>query len=154
MTIAPEDLVLISIDDHTIEPPDLFERHVPSRLADAAPRVITDEATGDCFWEYAGSRMPNIGIGAVAGRPNDEWGFEPSRFEDMRRGCFDVHERVRDLNIAGVMALRRWGRSTVTTAMEPRRSRRRKGVPSQSPSGGRPVDSADEAMTADPTVSP
>ena len=103
MTIAPEDMVLISIDDHTIEPPDLFEGHVPSRLADEAPRVVTDEATGDCFWEYAGSRMPNIGIGAVAGRPNDEWGFEPSRFEDMRRGCFDVHERVRDLNIAGVM---------------------------------------------------
>ena len=104
MTIAPEDMVLISIDDHTIEPPDLFERHVPQRLVDDAPRVVTDERSGDCFWEYAGSRMPNIGIGAVAGRPNDEWGFEPSRFEDMRRGCFDVHERVRDLNIAGVMA--------------------------------------------------
>jgi hypothetical protein len=104
MTIAPEDMVLISIDDHTIEPPDLFERHVPSRLAAEAPRVVVDEESGDCFWEYAGSRMPNIGIGAVAGRPNDEWGFEPSRFEDMRRGCFDVHERVRDLNIAGVLA--------------------------------------------------
>jgi hypothetical protein len=104
MVIAPEDMVLISIDDHTIEPPDLFERHVASRYREQAPRVVTDESTGDCFWEYAGARLPNIGIGAVAGRPNDEWGFEPTRFEDMRRGCFDVHERIRDMNIAGVLA--------------------------------------------------
>ena len=26
-----EDMILISIDDHTIEPPDLYERHVPDR---------------------------------------------------------------------------------------------------------------------------
>ena len=67
-------------------------------------RASSSTTSGDCFWEYAGARLPNIGLGAVAGRPNDEWGFEPSRFEDMRRGCFDVHERVRDMDIAGVMA--------------------------------------------------
>ena len=104
MTIAVDDMVLISIDDHTIEPPDLFERHVPQKYVDAAPHIVVDDRSGDCFWEYAGARLPNIGLGAVAGRPNDEWGFEPSRFEDMRRGCFEVHERVRDMNIAGVMA--------------------------------------------------
>jgi hypothetical protein len=104
MRIDPEDLVLISIDDHTIEPPDMFERFVERRYADVAPRVVVDEGTGDCFWEYAGSRQPNIGLSAVAGRPNDEWGFQPSRFEDMRNGFFEAHERVRDMNIAGVLA--------------------------------------------------
>src|SRR6476646_9106618 len=39
--------------------------------------------------------------------------------------------------MAGLMALRSSGRSTVTTATGPCRSRRRYGVPSQSPSGGR-----------------
>src|SRR3954464_12950372 len=39
--------------------------------------------------------------------------------------------------MAGLMALRISGRSTVTTATGPSRSRRRYGVPSQSPSGGR-----------------
>jgi hypothetical protein len=29
----------ISVDDHLIEPPDLFEGRIPSRLADRAPRV-------------------------------------------------------------------------------------------------------------------
>jgi predicted TIM-barrel fold metal-dependent hydrolase len=103
MTIESGDLVLISIDDHIIEPPDVFERHVPAKFKDQAPRLLTDD-NGDVFWSYAGHVVPNIALGAVAGRPNDEWGFEPSRYEDMRPGCFNVHERVRDMDIAGVIA--------------------------------------------------
>jgi predicted TIM-barrel fold metal-dependent hydrolase len=101
--VDPLDLVLISVDDHTVEPPDMFERHVPRAYADRAPRVVeTDD--GMCFWEFEGLRLPNIGLNAVAGRPNDEWGFEPSRFEEMRRGCYDVDARVRDMDAAGVLA--------------------------------------------------
>lgn len=103
MTIDHSELVLVSIDDHTVEPPDLFKNHVPVRFADQAPRIVIDDV-GDCYWEYANVRLPNIGLNAVAGRPNDEWGFEPSRFEDMRHGCYDVHERIRDMNVAGVFA--------------------------------------------------
>src|SRR3954452_14238679 len=103
MSIDPLDLVLISIDDHTVEPPDMFESRVPARYRDDAPHVVVDDA-GDSAWVYAGARLPNIGLNAVAGRPNDEWGFEPSRFEDMRRGCYDIHERVADMDVAGVLA--------------------------------------------------
>src|SRR5271163_4640243 len=39
--------------------------------------------------------------------------------------------------IAGVIALRAFGRSSVQMANAPSRSKRRNGVPSQSPSGGR-----------------
>jgi hypothetical protein len=28
--VRVEDLILVSVDDHVIEPPDLFERHVPA----------------------------------------------------------------------------------------------------------------------------
>ncbi|MCV7257216.1 amidohydrolase [Mycobacterium shimoidei] len=101
--IDPLDLVLISVDDHTVEPPDMFVGRVPSRYADQAPKIVQDN-DGVCFWEYDGLQMPNIGLNAVAGRPNDEWGFEPSRFEDMRRGCYDVDARVDDMNAAGVLA--------------------------------------------------
>jgi predicted TIM-barrel fold metal-dependent hydrolase len=103
MTLNPQDLVLISVDDHTVEPPEMFEKHVPSRYRDKAPRIVQDE-DGMCFWEYDDVRLPNIGLNAVAGRPNDEWGFEPSRFEDMRLGCYDVDARVEDMNAAGVLA--------------------------------------------------
>ena len=84
--IDPLDLVLISVDDHTIEPPDMFSGRVPDRFADDAPRIVED-ADGTCFWVYDGLQLPNIGLNAVAGRPNGEWGFEPSRFADMRAGC-------------------------------------------------------------------
>jgi predicted TIM-barrel fold metal-dependent hydrolase len=40
----------------------------------------------------------------VVGRPVDEWGFEPTRFEDMRRGSWDIHRRVADMDISGVYA--------------------------------------------------
>lgn len=101
--VDPLDLVLISVDDHTVEPPDMFERHVPARYRDEAPRVVEDD-DGNSFWEYGGRQLPNIGLNAVAGRPNDEWGFEPSRFDDMRRGCYDVDARVHDMDVAGVLA--------------------------------------------------
>jgi hypothetical protein len=31
-----EDLIIVSIDDHLIEPPDMFDNHVPAKYADAA----------------------------------------------------------------------------------------------------------------------
>lgn len=101
--IDPLNLVLISVDDHTVEPPDMFEGRVPARYADEAPKIVED-ADGSCFWTYDGAKLPNIGLNAVAGRPNDEWGFEPSRFEDMRAGCYDVDARVDDMNASGVLA--------------------------------------------------
>jgi predicted TIM-barrel fold metal-dependent hydrolase len=95
------DLVLISVDDHTVEPPDMFEGRVPAKFADQTPRIVVED--GASFWEYAGLRLPNIGLNAVAGRPNDEWGFEPSSFDDMRTGCYQVDERVQDMDAAGVL---------------------------------------------------
>ncbi len=81
----------------------MFKGRIPAKFADDAPRIVeTDD--GVCFWEYAGLQLPNIGLNAVAGRPNDEWGFEPSSFSDMRPGCYDVDARVADMNAAGVLA--------------------------------------------------
>ena len=34
-----DDLILVSVDDHLIEPPDVFANHVPARYKDLAPRV-------------------------------------------------------------------------------------------------------------------
>ena len=97
--VDPLDLVLISVDDHTVEPPDMFEGRVPSKYVDDAPRIV-DAGDGVCFWEYAGLQLPNIGLNAVAGRPNTEWGFEPSRYSEMRDGCYDIHARVRDMDVS------------------------------------------------------
>jgi predicted TIM-barrel fold metal-dependent hydrolase len=99
------DLVLISVDDHVVEPPDLFEEHLAPafRGRDDIPRVVKTEV-GDDVWEYDGRHFPNIGLNAVVGRPRHDFGMEPTSFEEMRRGCWDVDARVDDMNANGVLA--------------------------------------------------
>ena len=98
-----DDLVLISVDDHLVEPPDLFDHHLPARFRDRAPRVVHTEA-GDDVWVFGDTVIPNVGLNAVAGRPKDEYGVEPTAWDEMRPGCYDVHERIEDMNAAGVLA--------------------------------------------------
>ena len=40
--VQPDDLILISVDDHIAEPADMFDAHVPAKYKDQAPRVVTD----------------------------------------------------------------------------------------------------------------
>ncbi len=94
---------LISVDDHLIEPPDLFDGRVPAALAAAAPHVLEDDQ-GNQFWRFEGNDYPNIGLNAVVGRPREEWSMEPARFEDMRPGCFDIKARIADMDLAGIWA--------------------------------------------------
>jgi len=39
----------------------------------------------------------------VAGKPPEEYGIEPTTFAEMRRGCYDIGERVRDMDANGVL---------------------------------------------------
>lgn len=95
--------LVISADDHIVEPPDTFEGRVPGRFADRAPKVISTD-DGAETWEYDGQRFPNVGFNAVVGRPISEYGFEPARFDEMRRGAWDIHARVADMDLNGVYA--------------------------------------------------
>jgi predicted TIM-barrel fold metal-dependent hydrolase len=97
-----EDLILVSVDDHLVEPPDLFTGRVPERYRDVAPRVIRKD-DGAEVWTFLGREMANIGLNAVAGRPPDEYGIDPTSFDEMRPGCWDNHERIRDMNANGVL---------------------------------------------------
>ena len=49
-----EDMVLVSVDDHVVEPPDMFDGHLPAKYKDAAPRVIQTDG-GDDVWIYEGA---------------------------------------------------------------------------------------------------
>jgi predicted TIM-barrel fold metal-dependent hydrolase len=98
-----EDMVLISTDDHTIEPPGLFAPHTPAKFKGQEPQVIT-RADGADVWLYEGVEMPNLALNAVAGWPANEWGLEPSRFSELREGTYDVKSRVMDMSANGVLA--------------------------------------------------
>jgi predicted TIM-barrel fold metal-dependent hydrolase len=94
---------IISVDDHLIEPAYLFEGRMPAQLQDDAPRVVTMD-NGRESWVYEDALYPQVGLNAVAGRPKDEWSMEPARFDEMRRGCYDINARVADMDLDGVYA--------------------------------------------------
>ncbi len=81
-----EDLILVSVDDHVVEPPDLFEGRLPAKYQELAPKLVRKD-DGTDVWQYDGSEIPNIGLNAVVGRPPEEYGIEPTSLDDMRQGC-------------------------------------------------------------------
>jgi predicted TIM-barrel fold metal-dependent hydrolase len=97
-----DEMILVSVDDHLIEPADMFANHVPIRYKDKAPTIVNDG--GVDTWEFGDVRARSVGLNAVASWPKSEWGFDPVGFAEMRPGCYDVHERVRDMNANGVLA--------------------------------------------------
>ncbi|MGO9876107.1 MAG: amidohydrolase family protein [Acidimicrobiia bacterium] len=99
----PRHYTIISVDDHLIEPAHLFEGRVPAALAERAPHVVTLDDDRET-WVYEDGFYPQVGLNAVAGRPKDEWSMEPARFDEMRRGCYDVEARIHDMDLDGVYA--------------------------------------------------
>ncbi len=96
------ELVLISIDDHVIEPPNAFIDHYPAHAKHRAPRI--EQSNGQDVWIWEGGRFPSLGLNAVAGRPREEYGVEPTAYDQMRKGCYDPLARVDDMNVNGVLA--------------------------------------------------
>ncbi len=97
-----EDLILVSVDDHIIEPPDMFEGRLPAKYQEAAPKFLRKD-DGTMAWLYEGVEIPNIAVNAVSGRPKEEYGFEPVSIEELREGCYDVEARVKDMDANGVL---------------------------------------------------
>jgi predicted TIM-barrel fold metal-dependent hydrolase len=99
----PRQFTFISVDDHLVEPPDTFEGRVQGKYADLAPRVEVDD-NGMEYWLYDGQRQYKVGLNAVVGRPRSELTFEPARFDEMRKGAYDIEARVHDMDLNGVYA--------------------------------------------------
>lgn len=97
-----DDLILVSVDDHVVEPPDLFEGRLSKKAAERAPFIERLE-NGREVWMFEGHPLPNVGLNAVAGRVPEEYGLDPLAFSEMRPGCYDIDERIRDMNVNGVL---------------------------------------------------
>ncbi|MFM2070557.1 MAG: hypothetical protein RLZZ623_820, partial [Actinomycetota bacterium] len=98
-----DDMILVSIDDHVIEPADLFDKHMPEKYKADGPR-FERLPNGVDQWVFQGEVMGTVGLGATASWPRTEWSFDPVGLAEMRPGCYDVHQRVRDMNANGVLA--------------------------------------------------
>ncbi len=93
---------MISVDDHVLEPPNVWQSRLPSRLRDVAPTLRRDEH-GEA-WFFDGKRIPTTGLAAAAGRDLEQLAPLPMTYEDMRPGCYDPVARIEDMNRDGVLA--------------------------------------------------
>jgi predicted TIM-barrel fold metal-dependent hydrolase len=93
---------LFSVDDHVIEPPDTWSSRVPAAMRDRAPKVV--DFHGRQAWAFEDTVEPQMGLNAVAGKPREEWGMEPTRFDDMIPGCYDPAARASDMWSNGIVA--------------------------------------------------
>ena len=93
---------LISVDDHILEPHDLWTSRLPAKDHERAPHIeVRDGIEG---WAYDGKFMPSSGLSAVVGRTKEEFSPEPLPYAEMRAGCYDPAARLEDMDQAGILA--------------------------------------------------
>jgi predicted TIM-barrel fold metal-dependent hydrolase len=97
-----DEMILISVDDHIVEPPDMFKNHLSKKYQDEAPRLVHNPDGSDT-WQFRDTVIPNVALNAVAGRPKEEYGLEPQGLDEIRPGCYNVDERVKDMNAGGIL---------------------------------------------------
>ena len=105
---------IISVDDHVVEPPDLWTSRIPSKYADRCPRVERDSAVfnfeGGVFsyekgvkngspcdwWLYDDLIYPFPKLSAAAGFENLD--VEPVTFDEIRPGSWKQTDRLADMD--------------------------------------------------------
>ncbi len=119
---------IISVDDHVIEPPHVWQEYLPERFRDRGPKVIREKWAP--FVHYPGARYSNEI--SEDGEWGDAWVYdgeliyvqkafvaipkaatpdgpdsfdrtvmrmEPITYEEMRPGCWDRDERIKDFEL-------------------------------------------------------
>jgi predicted TIM-barrel fold metal-dependent hydrolase len=117
MTPAEGDLPpIISVDDHILEPRDLWTRELPPSMRDRGPRVVRERArlgfsggvlrlerdvpdgTWCDLWCFEDLVVPTGLLHAPVGRPPEEQENLPAVYEDFRPGTYDQAARLRDMD--------------------------------------------------------
>jgi len=97
-----QDIGIISVDDHLVEPPHLWERWLPKKFADRGPRVQRIPPGRDA-WVFEDQVNPIMGNAAAIGRSFDP-GLQEVTYDEMRPGCYDPVARLADMDAAGMVA--------------------------------------------------
>ena len=103
---APSRLPFVSVDDHVIEPRDLWLNRLPSKYLDVAPRLL--DTDGVEMWHFDGKTFPLNGFTLAKDvDPSmhlDAYTIEAQAHKRMRPGCYSVPERLADMDTDGVLA--------------------------------------------------
>jgi predicted TIM-barrel fold metal-dependent hydrolase len=109
---------VISVDDHVVEPPHVWQRWLPAVLRDRGPRVERDtcetviapgagaaqyrrggEGKAADFWVYEDVLRPIPQVMACVGSPKEMLTLEPITFDEIRPGCFEPTARLADMDV-------------------------------------------------------
>jgi predicted TIM-barrel fold metal-dependent hydrolase len=113
---------IVSVDDHVIEPPNVWQDRLPARYRDVGPRVerkrvknlqfngttytfdLDPDGREADFWVYEDLIVPHRRIIAAVGYPKDEVTLTPITYDEMRPGCYDQAARLEDMDVNWVEA--------------------------------------------------
>jgi predicted TIM-barrel fold metal-dependent hydrolase len=101
--MLPDDVQLISVDDHVIEHAGVWADRLPAALRERGPRVV-ELGEGKQAWAFEDRTIPTMGLNAVAGKDPKDFGLDPVSFGEMLPGCYDVSARLADMDLDGVYA--------------------------------------------------
>jgi len=121
----PEIPKIVSVDDHVIEPANVWQDRLPAAYKEVGPRldrrkvknmkfvggVFSYEAAAEnedgtwCdWWLIEDLQYPLTRLSAAAGYPRDEITVSPITMDDMRKGCWDQKARLEDMDVNHVGA--------------------------------------------------
>jgi predicted TIM-barrel fold metal-dependent hydrolase len=99
----PRRYPVISVDDHLIEPPTVFAGRMPARFVADGPRVERDDQGVD-WWVVEDHRIPLLGADAIQSWEPGKGHYGPVNFDELRPAVWNIHERIKDMDVTGVLA--------------------------------------------------
>lgn len=116
---------IISVDDHIMEPPNVWQDRLPEKYRAVGPRIVRqkvadmqfvggvfsyreagehEEGTWCDWWYVEDLRYPLTRVMAAAGYSREEVTISPITMEDMREGCWNQTARLADMDVNHVEA--------------------------------------------------
>ena len=102
---------IISVDDHVVQPPDLWSSRLPAKVLDRGPRIQrekgrfggatgldwTPDPSGEWadIWYYDDLVSPFSRLSAAVGL--GDLAFGVTTFDEIRPGCWKQKERLEDM---------------------------------------------------------
>lgn len=109
---------IISVDDHVVEPPHLWQEWLPAKYKEKGPRIERHGLLGlkyvggttyeyelgpdgdPCdIWFYEDGMYPHKRHVAAVGFDRDDMGLQPITYDEMRDGCYDPKARLEDMDV-------------------------------------------------------
>jgi predicted TIM-barrel fold metal-dependent hydrolase len=108
---------IVSVDDHVIEPPNVWQDRLPAKFKEVGPRVERHPVADMSFvggkfsyamgtegpladwWLFEDKAIPHTRLSAAVGVPREEVTVTPITYDDMRTGCYEQKARLEDMDV-------------------------------------------------------